>query len=340
MRLVAATIMAAACLTSCIDEDLTDCGKDYKLNYNVRLRTNIATEIDAELTSDVERQFGLELKDALKDVFTDWARDLDLSFYTDDAQLALHNQQRMDAAQASYTIYLPVKRYENLALANTEQETNVSVEGGDNERTLCLRQTEADTLASHAIGLFSARQTMELADRDQEFDVDLYMQNCTACLVLDPGTANVADIRGCVTSLASSFGVADSTYAFDRSVPVRAQLLRSAKTNLIGLYSTGFPSRDRLAPTATTTATTPHDNAATRDADEKSALWQMKVYVRLTNGKTTESILSIADPLRAGQLRIIKAAIRDDGGIITHTHNVGVDIELDWKPGGDHNIDI
>ena len=41
VRLVAATAIATACLTSCIDEDLTQCGKNYTIDYTVRQLTDV-----------------------------------------------------------------------------------------------------------------------------------------------------------------------------------------------------------------------------------------------------------------------------------------------------------
>ena len=59
------TLMAA----SCIDEDLSDCGKDYQIVYSLNLHTDLQTYIDQELTSARERELGKRLKAALSDVF-------------------------------------------------------------------------------------------------------------------------------------------------------------------------------------------------------------------------------------------------------------------------------
>ena len=343
IRLAVAAFLTVATVSSCIDEDLSECGKDYRADYTVHLRTNVATEIETELTTNVEKQFGVDLQAVLGDVFTDWARDLDLSFYTDDERLAQHDLHQMDASQASYTIFLPVRRYENLALANVAQEPNVGIEGIDGRHAMRLEQVEGDTVTSQRIGLFSARQTMEIEDRDQEFHVNLYMQNCTACLVLDPGNVPIADVKGCVTGLASSFNVSDSIYSFQNSVPVRANQLRTSTGRLlIGLYATGFPSRDSMEEAEADAAGAAYRHAAPREsaAAEEKGIWYFKAYVRLANGKTTESVLAVKKPLRAGQLRIIKAVVKQDGSLASTSQDVGVSVKLDWKPGGNHDIEI
>ena len=65
----------------------------------------------------------------------------------------------------------------------------------------------------------------------------------------------------------------------------------------------------------------------------------MKVYVQ-TGGKTTENVITVNDPLRAGCMRIIKVRMKDDGSVEAVTPEVGVSVTLDWKPGGSHDVEI
>lgn len=329
--LLAATAAAfvAATTTSCIDEDLSECGKDYRIGYTVRLHTNINTEIDSELTTDAERAFGQRLRDALKDVFSDRARDIDLAFYTTaNAQLAQREQHQMDASQASYTIYLPVRDYRHVALANAAAEPLVAVDGADRLESLAMRQQRADTIAGHRVGLFSARLPMRVEDRNQEFHAELYMQNCTSCLVLDPGQTSPQRVWGYADGFATQFQPSDSTYTYAASPTVECTLMEHA--GLYGLYATTFPSRDRLEAGGM--------GRGSSAAADKS-LWRMHVYVEIS-GSVTHTILYMPTPLRAGQLRIVKAKIAQDGRVVPTTQNVGVGVELDWKPGGSHDIEV
>lgn len=328
IRLAMAALLTATSLASCIDEDLSECGHDYRIGYSVRLRTNITTEISAELTTPTEQAFGGRLEGALKDVFTDHARDVYLAFYTDDGNLSQHEQHQMDASEASYTLYLPVKDYRHVALANADAEPQVAIDGKANLKSLALLQQEADTIDSHSVGLFSARRPMHVEDRDQDFDVTLYMQNCASCLVLSPGDTRPDEVWGYADGFANGFEADDSTYVFDRNTVVRERLLRDESSGLYGLYAATFPSRD----TATDVSPSPMRRTSV-------TLWRMYVYVRM-NGKITQTTLSVTEPLRAGQLRIIKGVIKPDGGVATNTQSVGVSVKLDWKPGGQHDIEV
>lgn len=321
MVLAMAAMTIALSLTSCIDEDLSDCGKDYHIGYTVRLRTNISTELSSELTSEAEQAFGLRLADALCDVFTDHARDIDLAFYTTDQHLAQHEQHQMDASQASYTIYLPVKDYQHIALANSAAEPLVQLDGADNVSTAALIQQSSDTIDSHSVGLFSARLPMKVENRDQQFDVNLYMVNSASCVVMRAEDGVVPDeVWGYADGFATSFSINDSTYAANRQTTVRERLLHDTGSDLYGLYAASMPSLI----------------SSGRVSD---ASWHIYIYVRI-NGKVTKTTLTVSEPLLAGQLRVLKGIIRRDGSISTHSQSVGVSVSLDWKPGGSHDVEI
>lgn len=311
-------VVAAAVLASCIDEDLSGCGADYRIDYTVRLRTNLHDRISGELTAPAEQAIGREIETALGGVFTDVAHDVDLSFYTGHT-LAHHEAHQTDASTSSFTVYLSVADYRHLALANCSAEPAVTVEGRDADVTMRLVQAAADTVDSHRAGLFAARLPMEVERRDQAFDVSLDMQNCSAALVIDMNGHAPEEMSGYVTGLACGFSVNDSVYDYSRGSVMRAQLLAAGGYSAI--CATGFPSPD-----------------ATR-ADGGDGLWQIRVYVK-ENGRYTESVLHVSEPLAAGGLKIIKARIGDGGQVVTDAPEVGVSVILDWKPGGDHEVEM
>ena len=77
-----------------------------------------------------------------------------------------------------------------------------------------------------------------------------------------------------------------------------------------------------------------------RAEDEHEAAWQYRVYVTMPDGRVTESVLYVKDPLKAGRMHIIKASLNDQGGVIPDDPEVGVSIELDWKEGGIFNPEL
>ena len=63
-----------------IDEDQSDCGDDYRIDYELRLVTNMSTRLSTELSMNTEVKVATELKSYLDNVFTDRAHDINLSF--------------------------------------------------------------------------------------------------------------------------------------------------------------------------------------------------------------------------------------------------------------------
>lgn len=157
------TLSIASGLSSCIDEDMSKCGKDYKIKYNLILNTQIHTLIDIDLNTTEERHIANRLKQELGTVFTDHALDNDLSFFIRN-DLYRHEANIMNANSVSYTIYLPQNDYQNLSLANTGSARNVKITGANACKALALEQEQKDTIDSHNIGLFTSRLTIRPAD--------------------------------------------------------------------------------------------------------------------------------------------------------------------------------
>ena len=112
--------MLTAVSCSVIDEDLSACVEQAQVDYEMRLVTNMTTELRTQLTTQTDIKLAAALKDHLDDIFTDYAHDVDLSFYDtqgDSARLQ-HDEHIMDANQASYELNLPMRHYMHLAAAN------------------------------------------------------------------------------------------------------------------------------------------------------------------------------------------------------------------------------
>ena len=311
-------------LTSCIDEDLSKCGVNYNMEYVVvqGFRQSLYQEMAQELSTDAERAVGTRLEGELGGVCSDIAHDLDLSFYIGH-RLTWHQNVDANASTARLTVYMKRDDYRNLAVANVAQESVAGIEGTPADTELAIGCAKADTVESQRTALFSSRLDMAAEDYGQTFRSNLYMVNCMAALVLNRQGHEPTDIRAFVVDMAESFAVSDSVYSF---APSRADshAVRTRSFTDGGydcLYAVTLPSRE-----------------GTPDADD--GLWRMKVYVTMPGGKVTENILAVNAPLRAGEARIIKARLNDDGSIDVDEPEIGVSVTLDWKPGGSHDVEI
>ena len=66
----------------------------------------------------------------------------------------------------------------------------------------------------------------------------------------------------------------------------------------------------------------------------------MKVYLTNSDGTVTETVLDIDEPLKAGELKIIKGSVDDEGAIRPYDSTVGVSVTLDWNSGGTYNPEL
>ena len=326
-----------------MDEDLSDCADEYSVDYEMRLITNVQTEINTILGLDADIHVATELRTYLKDIFTDFAHDVDLSFYdyNEPRPILHHFSDIIDANQTSYTLHLPVHEYMHLAVANIADNHLVGLDSEQNcgtSRLLQLTQPDSEVISSHNTGLFSARLPMQIIEGiDQNFLVRLYMVNCATALIVDKtGAPAIEKMSAFTTGFASSFNIADSTYVFESNPLVRADKLDIADGIEDCFVTVQFPSRDTRPDTRVVVETT--DPFIAENADE--GLWEWDVYVTMPDGSVTRTRLGLVQPLRAGQLKIVRVHIGDTGEIIPYDSRVGASVQLNWQSSGEFNVDL
>lgn len=349
-RLPVCLIILMAVLESCsvIDEDLSGCVEQAKVDYELRLVTNMTTELTTKLTTQTDLILAEELRDHLSDVFTDFAHDVDLSFYDtegDSARLQ-HDEHFMDANQASYALNLPMRRYMHLATANILDNPLVTLEQDELCHRSILQQIDRDTIDSHTTGIFTARQPMEVLEGvDQNFNVRLYMANCSATLVIDPRGHSTEDIQVYATGFATGFQICDSAYVFPKKSPIvrTTRLEPKDDSSEVGFCCVTFPSREPSEePNGTRKVIETEEPFISEESDE--ALWQFHVYVpqpgpggTRAGATITQSVIGVNKSQRAGEVTIIKVYMGDNGVIASESPEVSVSVTLDWKPGSIYN---
>ena len=335
LKHLAVLLGGAAVFAGCslIDEDVRDCGKEYQLDYKLNLVTNLTTELSTALSLDTDVQVAAALQPRLKQIFTDSAHDVDLSFYdvVGDSLRLHHEQHIMNANQTSYTLYIPSRKYMHLAAANLEESGVSLLEDQACHRSM-LAQPVRDTLASLQKGVFTARLPMDVKDgQDQDFDVRLYMANCASVLVLDTLNSHVKDVKVYAAGFAHAFSLADSTYRYAHNPVIRSEKMAvdAAPGTPLCFTSVTFPSR-RTEPS----------KAADEDVEE--GLWELHVLATLPDNTVTRTLISVYEPLDAGQVKILKATLYTDGSLQPVDNNlvVGVSVVLDWKSGMSHDVDL
>ena len=336
---------------SVIDDDLSNCPADeaqYQMEYELKLVTNMTTELQTQLTTITEISVANALKTHLENIFSDFAHDVNLSFYdTETTKERLeHRVDIINTNQTTYDLTLPMRKYLHLAVANIAQNKVVGLDKDNNSTTSMLQQAEGTVASgssnsivdSHTTGLFTARQPMEVLEGvNQNFNVHLYMANCAATLVIDPQGHSTEGLQVFTTGFATRFNICDSTYVFPSKLPI----VRTNRVEIpdqgdaVGFCSVTFPSPE---PRATRTVIETEEPFIANPDEE--ALWEIRVYVPHEDGTKDEYVLGIKEPIRAGQFKIIRVKMGENGEIISENPEVGVSVTLDWKPGGEYNPEL
>lgn len=324
-----AAVAVALSFSSCINEDTSDCGCDQDITYDMSLRTNVDTEISSQLQTQVEQNFAPQLRKALENVFTDYAKSNDLSFYIGGVRMR-HEQNEMNSTSAKYTLYLDRNTYDHLALANVAEEAEVDVLHGDTLSSMVLQLEQKDTVDNHGYGLFTARKRILSTDFDSTtIDVPLYMQNCAAVVLVDQSEVKADELFGYVDGMTTTFHVQDSLYTTDRQVVTRANLVLPADettANTTQAQTTQETDNKKLAALYAVTFPSTTDE------------WRFNVIAKV-NGEYKKSTLTVHESLNAGQLKIIKTTLTDDGGLKTKSVNVAVSVSS-WQDGNKHDVDL
>lgn len=331
MKRLAGLFIVFSCFVGCsiIDDDLSVCGNDYDLLYEMKLVTNVQMEVDEKLTDATDQAIADSLKHWLSPIFSGQAHDLHMNFYAANEEGILKQQRYeiINASQKSYTLHIPREDYMHLAVVNIDNNANMQLMGDSYSSSLCVTQRTGDTLNSNQTAIYTARLPMNMSDSlDHSFNVNLYMISCAVALVITQPVIAIPPVRLLLRGSATGFNVRDSVFTYNHPSLIRGERVMDNCYAMIAL-----PSRDSITanmmPAKTQTAST--------------ALWELKAYVTQPDSTVTETILSVDTPLKAGTLEIIKVRLNNDGSLtpIQNAH-VGASVTLDWKEGNNHEIEI
>lgn len=331
MLLFLTAVATGCCL---IDDDLSACGEEYNLNYEMRLVTEIQLTIDEKLSAENDKPLADALKKWSEPLFSGHAKDLEMDFYSQDGrdELRYHLNEIVNGTQKTFTLTIPLEDYQHLAVVNIMDNPSVRLTGTQHAATMCIEQDTRDTIESHATSVYSARLPMMLSNlkQDTKFDVHLYMVSCAMALAVSDSSTHTHPVlkRVLVTGTANGFQVNDSTYIYSRPCVVRAhKVIDRCYAAVL------FPSRDSLE-----VAKLPERPLSPMTDD---SFWQIKAYTQLPDGKVTETVLTIQHPLRASTLEIVKVYMMDNGALVPEqAAEVGATVTLDWKEGNDYEIDM
>lgn len=317
-----------------VDEDLSDCDNEHRIDYQVCLITNMNREIADVLDKEKDKPVETALRAFLEPKFTDIAHDVTFSFYGDGGALSSTSQETMDKSAFSCSWRLPRGNYRHLCLANLAGNDAVALEGADQAGSarIAVRQPSGEGAAAPSLTscIFTGRGSYEsrYSEQDTPGTLELYAANAATALVLETKEATgIGTVTVRMAGMAGAYNVADNTFVFGGGPDVAAtQLPVSAGTQQC-FAALHLPSQD----TRVRSVSEPEGYFDAPASTEP--VWTCKVYVPLADGKITESVLEVKVPVIAGQLKILKANVKPDGSLGAEDPTVGVSVTLDWNEG-------
>lgn len=299
--------------SSCIDDNMSDCN-----NFTVRYRIELSTQSQG---------------------FSGRLDNLNMHFYDSDSKTLTHHKHVEREEMPSdnvYAISLPMNDYHHFAIANISGTSSVKSSDlvVESDRYKLAYESTADTVVSHDSELYVGRKQFTIADRNQFVEVVLTPCISKTRLHLSYGTGpvvNVNHVEGYVNKTASGFLCRDSVYEYDRPVVVQMNETGKDENGLALFEAMSFPSKDK--PDSQT-------SWKKQNPSGENSIWNTDVYITIGN-KITRNTIHLSEPLPAGECIDIYGVVRDDGSIdIGHNLQATVAVTIDWKPGGDIDVEM
>ena len=345
--LVLCAVFVQGC--SLIDDDLSVCGSDMSLELQMQLITNLDLELETVLSAQTDIHTRAVLRDYFSNVFTDHAHDISIGFYSmqnEELVYAIHDT--IDANQSTYTFFLPKNDYHAIALANLDGNGVVSIADSANSRMARLVTQSRDTLPSQQTGLFAVSRDVTVIDTaDQKIDLTLHMANSAVALAIDTGNVHVLDMWAVLCNTADGLVLRDSLYTFSHPKTIRMETVYGGRPSESPLKRDLLESK--VNGQRTLCATQESDTTYHRifgcvsfpspdESDGYGTYYQAKVYVMMSGGTITETVLSVRESLPAGCLKVLKLQLQYDGEVVPlGSPEVGATVTLDWKEGNEFN---
>ena len=313
-----------------IDDDLSVCGEELLVTYELQLHTELSMQLETELYAEADMPVRNALQQYLENIFTDKAKDIDLRFYKSETDELRHLiQEVINDNRTSYTIHLPHENYMHLGVANIEDNTQVQFVGAEHSASTEIRMPDKETLNPLNTGVFTARLPMNVTEQSRHFDVHLYMVNAAVAVVFDkPDNLDLAALSGDVLGCAESFSVKDSTFS-------HAQPRNFLMDNIRIGGGSAAPTKVKAAASSANTRCLATVCMPTKDEQ----IWNVEIIATMANGTKTKTTLTIDDPLKAGTLRIIRCRLGENGEVMPMAKEVGAIVELNWHEGDEHSME-
>ena len=341
--LLLCAVFAQGC--ALIDDDLSVCGTDFELELQMQLVTNLDLELETTLSAQTDIYTRTILRNYFSHIFSDRAHDISIGFYSSNGEELVHSiHDVIDANQSTYTFYLPKNNYYAIALANLDENEVAILADSANSRLTRLITPPQDTLPTQRTGLFTVEREIYVQDTaDQKIDLVLHMANSAFALVIDTASIPFDSMWAYLDGTSDGLIIRDSLYTYNKAKTVVMEEIKEEAQSAAGRRNSGTTELRMSAPQEETDSVRYYlfGCACFPSKDEPDGYgnyYEAKVYVKLLDGTITQTVLTLRQPLRAAELKIVRLVLQIDGSVEpTQGSEVGASVTLDWKEGTEFN---
>lgn len=323
-----------------IDDDRSDCEDTYSLNYELKVVSNINLQLSEQLQVSTGSMTLKALNNYFSPIMQPATSEARLGFFPTDGDAPIYYSLHTEGRRTALGISIPADNYRHIAVIG-QADPSIFLTDTTMAATVRLTRFLNDTVDSHNHAILAGTLDMDvLGNVNQSWEVNLYPADASVSVVLKKNPM-VRRTRVFLADLATSFTPNDSTWHWDHNSLVRTDAIDVPGTDSVAYCGIAFPSRaDSQVAAKWGRGITAKNVGKGTESPSNDAVWRIIVLNDMPGGSVTRTVLYVRKPLRAGDVRVIRVHVNDDGGVDTGNSNVGASVTLDWKKGGEYNPEI
>lgn len=296
-------------MTSCIDEDLSDCpppAKEVDITYRL------------EIAQDVELGYSNEVNS------------LHLGFWNTPSSLYRERMIKKEELPSDmiFRVTLPIDNYSHVAVANSAQEdgTYLPFAALLSDVELSMPLIKPDTVAASQQPTYAGILQMNMEETHETENYEVLLKPVSGKFVLHiehPET--LKDMKCYLRGTEESYSCWNQEWNYDSKLVTNASRFRTEETTQKTDFSFyAYPTQPAEATKA--------------DTAPAAGTWKMYLYSKL-NDKIIQHIFTIKETVSSGQVFEATFRVTEQGGEAIDVE-AGVEINTDWKPGNDFDEEI
>lgn len=297
-------------MTSCIDEDLSDCpppAKEVDITYRLELSQDVSLGYSNEMNS------------------------LHLGFWNTPVSLFRERMMKKEELPANllFRVTLPIDNYSHVAVVNTAQDDGTLLPFAEKltDVAVAMPLIKPDTVSAGRLPVYTGTLRMKMEENHKSENYEVLLKPMSGKFVLHiehPET--LKDMKCLIRGTQQKFSCWEQFWAYDSKLVTDATEFRLQKT----------PEKTDF--TFYAMPTLPASGGTRVGAAPEAGEWKLYLYSTLGE-KIIRHVFTIHEAVQPGRVFEATFLVTEEGGEAVDVE-AGMEIDTDWKPGNDFEEDI